>query len=70
MSSGKTMNIYSFEKGKLEVTVFSIHGKNNKPVFKNNDRSKPLKKKKKPQLLLSICVGTDKEYHSHKSGPT
>lgn len=47
MSSGKTMNIYSFEKGKLEVTVFSIHGKNNKPVFKNNDRSKPLKKKKK-----------------------
>lgn len=47
MSSGKTMNIYSFEKGKLEVTVFSIHGKNNKPVFKNNDRSKPLKKKKR-----------------------
>lgn len=27
-------------------------------------------KKKNPQQLLSICVGTDKEYHSHKSGPT
>lgn len=67
MSSGKTMNIYSFEKGKLEVTVFSIHGKNNKPVFKNNDRSKPLKKKKKEMFqVMKVSSKQNKTKHQQQ----